>query len=1227
ASLLDGNNDAWQSLPSASEITTGNPKVVFLDLGNNHHIFKVRIKSTNVDRSAEAVKWPYYSGAAKTLFPTQFNILVSNGACVEGSSDCNWSPMHQGGNWTFAYGTAFDSRASGTNGFQAEPNTWYDFNFNETIAVRYVAIWMEGSNKVPSQPNAPYIIDFAEVQVVTLPPSAEFYAFRTSTSAECTASACWFESSSNTCYCPIGVDKSKQTDVSNRFVSSNTSGNYEWNPQYTYKYGAKWNLPANIYSGEWKVFAKAVIGGGDINMFSNSATQRKVIVYPDLPAPQSVTATPVLSQITLSWTKPSIPSTSGLSLVAFAVYWRQLPSGTVHAAGGLDPATFCPSNTCQFVISSLQSGSYDVAVQEFYNANYAPSESIGVSGVIVGSTTVSAADINRVENYDKFVKLFIQQPSNCAGVSKYYVYKSATSGSGYNLIGKADANTSNCSGKVAFHDIGEAFRNENAAGTWSPSLVNGTKYYYVVKSSLSSDQNSTASGEKLGVPLPTVSTLSDKNASSYIDVNWTAVSLSGWTVDKYIVVRWQGSSKNEYVSTTNSFHDSGAAADTLYKYSVKAAYYQGSPRIDANASYGAFVDGKITGINPKTPTDIIVVPGDANLEVKWTAPTATGVTGFEVYIFEPGNEEYSLASGDAPLPASTTKYTIENLTNGTTYSVKVRAKYSDTSFADSEIQTGIPAKATAYSCNNSTLSGFGGTPIGISIKFYNTGLSETWTLTTSKSYKVAVVTSLSSTTTYIDLNKSVAPGSNYFTPYWITPPVVSQDANFDVNYWMEKDGTSMGETCRTIVTAKTFYAVPQNLSATPDNGIVELFWDAPDPAKMKSASDLNAYVVYESASESFSNATSVAIVPDSNTSVEISGLSNDVNYYFRVKAKYDDGNFSAYSNQVGATPSADAGNQPNSACVSNTLVSSYAPGETVNAKATMKNTGNPDWNNAEGFKLKISGDYSTTKDLNSTAQIHKNQTTDFAFSFTTSSTPGTYDLNWKMFKADTAFGANCGDSFTVQSTPSQDECSTGSDCPNDNETCRGSPKTCQTTCADSSQIVQSHVCVNACDADKYCEDTCQTGTGVCLADHWNSGWTSTTVPEIADLQSKLDDRSDEDAEALLLQAQDYYDQGLLDDAQQAAQDGIDAWNSHAWPVDPYIILIVVVVGLLIVGAVVYLKARKGKGEKFERKEQPFVSRRERQNYAPPVEESEDEIARIKDSLKEDLEDEEPPSYK
>lgn len=93
------------------------------------------------------------------------------------------------------------------------------------------------------------------------------------------------------------------------------------------------------------------------------------------------------------------------------------------------------------------------------------------------------------------------------------------------------------------------------------------------------------------------------------------------------------------------------------------------------------------GILYQNVTNFQVDFGDARIIADWTQPIQAGLTGFDLGITRPGVSEEII-----PLGLNSDPYTITtNIFNGSTYSLRIRAKYGSNASAWSSVVTGTPS--------------------------------------------------------------------------------------------------------------------------------------------------------------------------------------------------------------------------------------------------------------------------------------------------------------------------------------------------------------------------------------------------------------------------------------------------------------------------------------------------------------------------------------------------------
>ena len=216
----------------------------------------------------------------------------------------------------------------------------------------------------------------------------------------------------------------------------------------------------------------------------------------------------------------------------------------------------------------------------------------------------------------------------------------------------------------------------------------------------------------------------------------------------YFVVFYRGPSRGSGLlstaSTTASLtasasEDSGGLAGWSIANTLRYNYFgetqNGNPiwSNDANRAFQIRVNGSAAGV----PTGLTVTPGNAKLDLAWTAP-ATTVTGYDVHYTSASKTGNSAVTDDAAVQTGNTataatgwlavtrtasvegttpEQTIASLSNSTTYRVRVRAKKSNGNGAW-VFGTGAPKAPPAA-------------PTNLSTSAQEESLEVTWTASTS----------------------------------------------------------------------------------------------------------------------------------------------------------------------------------------------------------------------------------------------------------------------------------------------------------------------------------------------------------------------------------------------------------------------------------------------------------------------------------------------------------------
>ena len=221
---------------------------------------------------------------------------------------------------------------------------------------------------------------------------------------------------------------------------------------------------------------------------------------------------------------------------------------------------------------------------------------------------------------------------------------------------------------------GQATIADGSATTYDISgLTAGTTYTIQVIATRTNVADSAPSAEQTGVPVlgspavmvaATVDTLTVTwnavdDATGY-KVQWKSGSETYPNADVALATHGQATITD---GRTTTYKISGLTAGTTYTIQVIATR--------TNVADSAPSEEVMVTLATNKPTNVRVTPGPVQLLVAWTE--ATGATGYKVQ-WKSGGQSYNTSDRQETVSGmSTTTYTIENLTFGTTYTVRVTA--------------------------------------------------------------------------------------------------------------------------------------------------------------------------------------------------------------------------------------------------------------------------------------------------------------------------------------------------------------------------------------------------------------------------------------------------------------------------------------------------------------------------------------------------------------------------
>ena len=255
---------------------------------------------------------------------------------------------------------------------------------------------------------------------------------------------------------------------------------------------------------------------------------------------------------------------------------------------------------------------------------------------------------------------------------------------------------------------------------------------------------------------------------------------------------------------------------------------------------------------PDAPTNLTATAGDQQVDLSWTAPASDGGTMITDYEYEQNGSGTWISTG-----VTTTSYTVRNLTNGQSYTFKVRAVNS-------------VGESTASAASSSvTPATVPGAPTGLSATAGNQQVDLSWTAPSSNGG--ATITdyeySQNGSATWTSTGGTA-------TSYTVRNLTNGQSYSFRVRA-VNRVGESTASAASSNVTPATVPGAPTGLSATVGNQQVALSWTAP-------ASNGGATILrYEYEQDLSGTWTSTG---GTGTSYTVRNLTNGQSYTFRVRA-------------------------------------------------------------------------------------------------------------------------------------------------------------------------------------------------------------------------------------------------------------------------------------------------------------------------------------------------------
>ena len=520
-------------------------------------------------------------------------------------------------------------------------------------------------------------------------------------------------------------------------------------------------------------------------------------------------------------------------------------------------------------------------------------QGIGIAGLTV---TVNDNDTAQVLG-------LMVEPGNAQLVVEWTAVANAT---GYQVQWKSGGESYNNGGRRAIISSG------STTSHTIPSLTNGTEYTVRVRATRTGANAGAYSAEALETPvmptaagvtisesaltvteqestgdtytvvldrLPTASVTVTVGGLGSSDVSANPSSLTfttlNWATAQTVTVTAgnDADTTNDTVSLTHSAMSSDSA-------------YQGITIAGLTVTVNDNDTARVTGV--------MIEPGNAQLVVGWTA--VSNATGYEVQ-WKSGVQSYNNSRQATIGSGSTTSHTISSLTNGTEYTVRVRATRTGANsgaYSAEALETPVMPTAAGVTVSKSALT--------VTEEDFS---GDTYTVVLDRLPTASVTISIGG---WVGTDVLATPSPMTFTTgNWATAQTVTVTAGDDAD--TTNDTVSLSHSAVSSDTAYEGITIAGVTVTVNDNDTAQVTGLMVEPGNAQLAVEWTAVanatgyeVQWKSGGQSYNTSRQATISSGSTTSHTISSLNNGTEYSVRVRATRTGANAGAYSAEVLETP-------------------------------------------------------------------------------------------------------------------------------------------------------------------------------------------------------------------------------------------------------------------------------------------------------------------------------------
>ena len=403
------------------------------------------------------------------------------------------------------------------------------------------------------------------------------------------------------------------------------------------------------------------------------------------------------------------------------------------------------------------------------------------------------------------------------------------------------------------------------------NLTNGQPYTFKVRAANSAGQSaaSTASASVTPATVPGAPTgLSATVSDQRVDLIWTApASNGGQSITDY---EYEQGGSGTWISTggtATSYMVHNLTNGQPYRFRVRALNSVGAGAASAASP-------NITpATEPGAPTGLGATVSDQEVDLIWTAPASNGEATILRYEYELDLSDTWTSTG-----GTTTSYTVTGLTNGQSYTFRVRAV--------NRVGAGLVSSSRSATPTSTVLAP--DTPFGLSATPGNGQVMLSWVQPSGGAALTDYEYEQDGSGTWTSTGGK-APS------YTVTGLNNGQTYTFRVRA-VNSAGPSAASGSRTATPTTTAPEAPESLSFTPGDQQVTLRWRAPTN---DGGEPITHYEYEQDGSGTWISTGST------DTSHTVRGLNNGQTYMFRVRAVNTLGNGAVVT--LEATPSASTG--------------------------------------------------------------------------------------------------------------------------------------------------------------------------------------------------------------------------------------------------------------------------------------------------------------------------------